>query len=698
MAGSENAYAQLQTALSASPSDRSLILNIIEFRLTPAQQQRLLRPGNAEFAQFRGLGAIRANDVIHTLSVLGAPLQRKLNDYFAKGGRTVRELRLAFATAEDPERLQVARADALVGRLRRILGSVHPEIIFGPVIAQLYPDDGSLRTLRTTNPELARWLRRHTSRRADIGELAEERAEGLQDALTRMNADGARARPTVMSAVNAAPRGMALPDAERTALDQVEERAYPERTYTSRDLGAMFLTRWARPFRNSRTAPKTFLHRLYQALKRLPLEHVLLNNVLTYFDENRDPTAAGSFMDFLSSGQFGQLLSDPPTPETVHAAGAQRGRTIGVVEPTVDLIRPGVQVTVTESDGSTTRTNVRRVDVRRRRLTLASSVNVAGGANIVPQGANQFLESEAVRITSPAIFYANNAGQPNLSSQLGTLAPGNLFSQMGERNVGGTRYFGGIIHAGPLSGQIGWIEANKVTSLGGETMGQAMFEWTARHEMGHALDLQINGFSRFSRRSTAQWRKYTGVNDWLADLINTASIAQPDTAQTFSGVNMTFRQAARTYSAAVQAGNTGSAPALRAQQWLQGWQAAPGGNANVYNVVTQFNANSNYFNQNNLGLPALAGRIFGAHYSEWFSASAAARTESLSVGVPPYAYTCTYEFFADHYAAYTLPGTPPAQYARAVPGWAQNFFDRMVGEAGAGPREGMQRRRMGGAP
>jgi hypothetical protein len=65
------------------------------------------------------------------------------------------------------------------------------------------------------------------------------------------------------------------------------------------------------------------------------------------------------------------------------------------------------------------------------------------------------------------------------------------------------------------------------------------------------------------------------------------------------------------------------------------------------------------------------------------------------VGVPPYAYTCTYEFFADHYAAYTGPGTTPAErYARAVPEWARNFFDRMVEQADSGPRVGMERRRM----
>ena len=80
---------------------------------------------------------------------------------------------------------------------------------------------------------------------------------------------------------------------------------------------------------------------------------------------------------------------------------------------------------------------------------------------------------------------------------------------------------------------------------------------------------------------------------------------------------------------------------------------------------------------------------------EWFSANNQARSQSLAVGVPPYAYTCSYEFFADHYAAYTGPGTGGDRYARAVPGWALNFFDRLVGTADAGPEVGMERQRMG---
>jgi hypothetical protein len=338
--------------------------------------------------------------------------------------------------------------------------------------------------------------------------------------------------------------------------------------------------------------------------------------------------------------------------------------------------------------------------VAERRLRLNTPVTMNAGAALRPPEASAFRSGAAMQITAATPFYANNAGAPNLANVLGNIAPGNLFSNMRTATVGPNNYIGGAVHAGPMRGTFGWIQAPSATAMQGNlTMGQAEFEWTARHEMGHSLDLQLNGFSRFSQPSAAQWRKYTGVNDWLADLISTAPIANPDTPQTFppppavGGVAMTFRNAASTYANAVQVGTAANAPALQAQAWLQGWVAA-GGSQAVYDVITQFNANNGYFTTNNLGLPALAGRIFGAHYNEYFSANAAARNDSLAVGVPPYAYTCTYEFFADHYAAYTLPGTGGQRFAKAVPEWAKNFFDRLVDEAGAGPRVGMERRRM----
>jgi hypothetical protein len=438
------------------------------------------------------------------------------------------------------------------------------------------------------------------------------------------------------------------------------------------------------------------------ALKRIPPDHMLLNNVLEFFNVNTDPAAAGSFTDYLSSGNFGQLLSDAPRPEILHAAGAvNNSATVVVVEPSLDLLGANHQVAVEMSDGTTPNRRVVSKNVGQRRLRLNQPVTMNAGAALRPPEARPYFEGAAMQITANTPFYANNAGAPNLGNVLGTIAPGNLFSNMRTTTVGANNYIGGAVHAGPMAGQFGWIQAPSATAMEGNlTMGQAEFEWTARHEMGHSLDLQMNGFSRFSGPSAAQWRKYTGVDDWLVDLIATAPVANADTVQTFppppaaGGVALTFRQAARTYANAVQQSAAGGAAALQAQAWLQGWVAA-GGSQAVYDVVTQFNAAPNYFTTNNLGLPALAGRIFGAHYDEYFSANAAARTDSLAVGVPPYAYTCTYEFFADHYAAYTLPGTGGETFAKAVPGWAKNFFDRLIGEAGSGPRVGMERRRMG---
>lgn len=696
-AGPENAYTQLQTALAAVPPSRSTILFIIQTRLTMAQHQQLLAAGNPEWAQIMALAALSANDVMHIHQVLGSRLRRRLTDYLAKGGTTMSELRLAFATATDEERLEVARDDAMMGQVRRLLSGTHPEVVLGTVISTLYPPDGKLATFLTTNPELGAWLRGATPRAQRSGNIttaAAARASGLQGALQAMIDRGdAPARQTVMAAVRAAPRGAALPDAERTALDAIEERAYEANAYTVPDIRMMFLTRWGRPFLS--TVPKTFLHRLWTSIERLPAEHILLNNVLGFFDLNADPSAAGSFTDFLSSANFGRLVSDPPPPETLHAVAPVNGRRIQVLEASVDLLTPGHQLAVTQADGTIKNVNVVSVHVPTRRVRVNQNVNVAAGGELRPPEATAVAAADALRVTAPAAMFADNAGAPNLGNQLGVLQPGNLFSDSSRTVVGGKTYVGGQIHAGPLAGQQGWIELAHTSALdSGTTMAQEEFEWTARHEMGHSLDLELNGFSRFSQASTAEWRKYPGATDWTADLITVAGIANPDTNQVLNGVNANFRLATRIFSQAVQDETTADANPQRALNWLTGWVAA-GGSQNVFDVVTQFNADANYYNRNNRGLPPLNGRIFGAHYNEYFSAADQARTESLAVGVPPYGYTCTYEFFADHYAAYTSPGSGGEQYARAVPVWAQNFFDRMVGVAGAGPAVGMNRRRMG---
>ena len=701
-AGPENAYTQLQAALAAAPPNRANILFIIQTRLTMAQHQQLLNAGNAEMATMMGMAALTANDILHIHGVLGSRLQRKLNDYLTKGGNTASELRQAFATADGEERLEVARNDALVGRLRPTLGQIHPEVIFGTAISDIYPADGSIRTLRGTNPQLAGWLGGLVSSRTNLGTAAATRSNTLGDALDIMNRRTPRlARPRVRSALQAAPRGAALGEAERTALDTIEERAYESGLYTVNDMAVIFLTRFGRPFRNANAQPKTFLHRMYNALKRIPLDHILLNNTLGFFNVNTDPTAAGSFTDYLSSGNYGRLLSDAPNPEILHAAAAvNNSRTVTVVEPSLDLLSANHQLAVQQRDGTTANVRVSAIDVARRRLRLNQRVTMDVGARLRPPEASAYRSGAALQITAATPFYADSAGAPNLGNVLGNIQPGNRFSNMGTATVAGVTYIQGGTNAGPQRGTLGWIAQTATTAMAGNpTTEQANFEWTARHEMGHSLDLQLNGFSRFSGPSRAQWRKFANVNDWVANLITTAGIATPFANQTFppppavGGITMKFRDAAATYAAAVQNSTTTSAAALNAQNWLQGWVAA-GGSQNVYDVVTQFNAAPTYFTQNNQGLPALNGRIFAAHYDEYFSAAAGARTESLAVGVPPYAYTCTYEFFADHYAAYTQPGTGGARYARAVPSWAQNFFDRMVGAAGAGPRVGMNRRRM----
>jgi hypothetical protein len=696
----EDAYAQLQTELGNAAPNRNTIFSIMGLRMTADQFERLGQAGNPEFARLQALRIITARDMLRITGLIGLPLHRRLQEYLRKRGRSVPELRQAFATANHDERLEVARDDAMVGRLRRILGGTHPEIIFGTILARLYPADGEVRTLAGTNPELARWLGRHTGRGADLTAENISRATGLQNALITMNNQGpGPARTAVRAAVNAAPRGAALPVPERNALDEIEEQAYSAAEYTSRDLAAMFITRWGRPFRGAASRPKTFLHRLWGALAQMPQDQTLLTNTLERIGENTDPNAAGSFTDWLGGRDFGTIVADRPNAmEPVHADGAQNSRTITVSEPWVDLYRRNLRLQVTQADGTQVQVQVRGVNARRRRITLSQRVNVADNAEFDPSVSYNarwadYARGEALHVTAAAALFADNAGAPDTGNQVGMMQPGYTVAELARQNVGGTDYVSVRVYEGRLRGQTGWVEASKVSSLGGQTVAQVDFDHTMRHEMGHALDTQLNGFSVFSAPSKADWRKYTSSTDWVSDLINTGGIASPDTNVVHNGVNTNFRNAATIYTRAVQADNTGSAPALRARQWLQGWVAA-GGSQAVYDVITQFNANSTYYNTNGVGLPAIGGRVFGAHYSEWFSADDAARQDSLNVGISPYAYTCSYEFFADHYAAYTGPGVPPERYARAVPGWARNFFDRLVGQADAGPRVGAARRRM----
>lgn len=693
--GTENAYAQLQAELAKPNPGRSMIFIIILKRMTAAQQQQLLRPGNAEWEKITEAGDISAEDVLNLLSLLGTRLKRKLSEYTDWGGKNVAKLRLAFAASADDERVEVARDDELVGELRKILGRTHPEIIFGHVLEQVYPPDGKIKALRSTHPNLARWLGRFVSGRTNLQQAAFDRSLLLTDALIKIGTKSAwRAKRDVMRAIYRAPRGMALSGMERDALDEIAIHAYNQTIYSSSNMATMFLTRFGRPLIGASGYPKTFIHRLWQALRKLPDDNVMLNNVLTSFNLNKDPRAAGSFTDWLGSKDFGMIRSNlPVAAEAVHADGNQRGRSIKVKEPHIDLFKRKNKVTVTQANGTTIEATIRWVSSRNRRLGLSKQVNVQNNGAIVPTGtASTWERGAALRIQTATPLMADEVGRPSPVASHGMLQPGVMISKLGETMLGANQYFKVQVLKGGPSQQVGWIRASSITGMG-MSAREAIFEWTMRHEMGHALDLQINGFSQFSAPSAAQWRKYTGVKDWVADLINTAGIANPDTNRNLGGVNANFRLCAEVYSQAVQDKKTATNNSLLARNWLRAWVTA-GGSQAVYDTITQYNANPWYYSQSNVGLPPLGGRIFGAHYSEWYSSAAAARTQSLAAGVSPYAYTCTYEFFADHYAAYTGPGSGGQKYARAVPAWAQDFFDRLVGRSGAGPRVGMKRHRM----
>jgi hypothetical protein len=846
--GTENAYTQLQTELAKPAPSQYQIFIIVLQRMTAAQRQRLLRPGNVEWEKLAALDVISADHLFNLLSLMGTRLQRKLTEYTDWGGKNVARLRLAFATSANDERVEVARDDKLVGELHKILGRTHPEIIFGHVLEDVYPLDGKIKTLRSTHPNLARWLGRFVSGRTDLTQAVSDRGRLLVGALTEISTQSARrAKRAVMRAVYRAPRGMALSGTERDALDEIAVHAYNQTIYSSSNMATMFLTRFGQPLVGGSRYPKTFIYRLWQTLKKLPDDNVILNNVLTSFNLNKDPKAAGSFTDWLGSKDFGMIRSNLPvaaeslhvdgnqhsssirvrepyvdlfkpndgvmiggragnvnvrvrwvnprsrrlgvskrvnvnngdlivpistqasvTTNTLRADGAQHSRSIRVQEPHVELFRNGIVKVHETNNKQVTEARVRWVNPRSRRLGLSKRVNISNGANITLTGKSPVVKvvhaaatqhSDRIRIVEPYAelfrgevvdivetngtltkatvnnassgkilelsqrvkvrrgatiipsntlatwekgaalriqtntrLIADEGGIPSQFDAHGPLQAGVMVAKLGERTLGETRYFKVRVLKGGPRHQVGWVLAASVTGMG-MSAREAVFEWTLRHEMGHALDLQINGLSQFSAPSVAQWRKYTGVADWVADLIRTAGIANPDTNRVLGGKNNNFRAAAQTYSEAVQNEKSGNAQAMAAREWLNSWVAA-GGNRDVYNTITQFDADPWYFSRNNLGLPVLGGRIFGAHYREWFSSAGAARTQSLAAGVSPYAYTCSYEFFADHYASYTGPGNGGQPYIRAVPGWAQDFFDRLVGRSGAGPRVGMKRHRM----
>ena len=54
--------------------------------LTQSQRERLARPGNPEYAQLLGLGAINAVIYLNTCNLISICLHRKIGDYLMKGG------------------------------------------------------------------------------------------------------------------------------------------------------------------------------------------------------------------------------------------------------------------------------------------------------------------------------------------------------------------------------------------------------------------------------------------------------------------------------------------------------------------------------------------------------------------------------------------------------------------------------------
>ncbi len=688
-AGPEDMYAHMAT--SAAANDRDETIGGFHL-LTNTQRRQLLTVGDPTWAAVMAAASVTGDDVINMLNVLGARLNRKLRDYLSKNGSTYAKLRLAFASAQDDERMEVARDDALVGQLRPNLGQIHPEIIFGTILSDLYPADGDLNAFAGTNPQLGAWLQARTRAGTDINDAADERAAGIQGALTTLQAspDGNSYR-AALATIYAAPRGLALVQAERDALDQVEEIAFNMSRCSPQDMGVMFVTRWGRPMEGAASTSKTLMHQIWGALKQLPDAHSIMSNVVNYYAEEQDPGNLGSFGFWMFNRPGHGALNSKDSaqdPGVLHAAVAKSGRNIPVQEQNMELLQVGEAVEVSQADGSTGYADITWLNSSSKTLGLNTRVTVNVGSEI--RGGDWAQAGDAQRVTQRVDLYAEDptTGDPDPATVLGSLEPGIIYVKMADASmaVAGKTYHLIHVNEGAHRRAIGWIEDNPAaeSALGG-TMAQENFAWTVRHEMGHALDLQIGGFSAFSEKSSAKWKMMTGSLQWVNQVISSAGVANAGTAVNRAGVNLSFQDAAQSYIGAVQSGTTGSdANAINAKLWLDDW-LANGGQQATFDTVTQFEADGWYYNQ---PLPALGGQVFTAHYGEYFQFDPQARTESLAVGIPPYAYCCPLEFFAEHYAAYTGPGVGAERFARAVPQWALNFFDRTVGRAGAGPEVG----------
>ncbi|HEX2570951.1 MAG TPA: DUF4157 domain-containing protein [Polyangia bacterium] len=185
----------------------------------------------------------------------------------------------------------------------------------------------------------------------------------------------------------------------------------------------------------------------------------------------------------------------------------------------------------------------------------------------------------------------------------------------------------------------------------------AYFEATTRHEVGHAVDVQVGGYERFTSKCKAQWRRYQTADAFVAEFIRV------------TGGDAKLKAAAQQFLDGTLS-KTQWNKAVDAQKSLK----APKGNVKF----ALANLSADYTTLVNNPTAEVNGRKFcvrwGGEYMSWAVAG------EDTAGISDYAYNSWAEFFAETYSKW-FDGKPPNyDYSKKLPAWIESAgFGRVVG-------------------
>lgn len=186
----------------------------------------------------------------------------------------------------------------------------------------------------------------------------------------------------------------------------------------------------------------------------------------------------------------------------------------------------------------------------------------------------------------------------------------------------------------------------------------AYFEATTRHEVGHAVDVQVGGFERFTAKCKAQWRRYKGIDAFVAEFIR---VAGGD---------------AKLKAAAIQL-LSGSITKAQWNTAVDGQKSLKAPKGNVKFALA--NVAADYTVLINNPLAEVNGRKFCSRWgdSEYMSWAVAGED---TAGISDYAYNSWAEFFAETYSKWFDGKAPNYDYGKNLPKWVETAgFGQVVG-------------------